>query len=75
MHDKGCYFNYRSKCRATSYQTCENCRFRVSDEEYKATRQASFDRRMRLGMWPTLADVADMERGIIEGGEKYVSEY
>lgn len=71
MRDKGCYLNNRGTCRATLYKTCENCRFRVSEDEYKATRQASFDRRMKLGCWPTLADVADMERGIIEGGEKY----
>lgn len=72
MRDDTCFFNdIRSqKCKATTREFCTGCTFRATEDEYKASRQASFDRWRKLGAAQTGFDREDIRLGVITEGAK-----
>lgn len=65
MRDSSCVFNMIYSCAATTREFCTGCTFRATQDEIKASRQASFDRRMKMGATMTGFDRDDLRRGII----------
>lgn len=65
MRDSSCVFNMAYSCAATTREFCHGCKFTTTEDEIKASRQASFERRMALGSSKTSFDKDDLRHGII----------